>query len=436
MAERVIYKTVERDAPDPPVPVREVMINGVLDFYPDVLQHNYFSYSLKGSNLVLRAGNCIGLIPLNDRIALLVEPKVSRSNWLYIVGKARGYLRELLYLRDYAQIDYASQSLLEFLARAFVLQLRPLEEHGLYREYQSRDEVTPSPRGKLLFNESIRFAWSRGRLRAVAVRYHTFSKDNAHNRLLKYALSLATSYLRPWLQSEREFVEQIRNVEDLLQQVPFDATLRYLSTVQSSIDRASIPDSRRYYYEVCETAILLVEQLSLLPTPEGDQTTLSFVVNMESVFQDYCYQVLRERAHMLGPNMTVLHEPEGSQALFVDPSHDTRKAEPDIVIANPRGTQFVLEVKYKTDPSREDLNQAITYGIAYRLTQVVLVCFAEDKRQNGWEYKGRVGGQLDVYVYRLKLESPNLPSEEATFATSIAKMLVAGNAQEHVPLRV
>jgi 5-methylcytosine-specific restriction enzyme subunit McrC len=155
MPEVEILEAIERKYTETDLPLSKVMTSdGRFDLYPDV--RKFFSFSSKEDKLTLLASNYVGLIPLNARVALRVEPKIARENWLYIVGKAEGYLKGLAYLRDYSLAERASDSLTEFLARALILQMATIEHQGLYRRYQGREEITSFPRGRILIDESIK----------------------------------------------------------------------------------------------------------------------------------------------------------------------------------------------------------------------------------------------------------------------------------------
>lgn len=421
MAAWKIYRVIERGATK--IPLTELMINGSLDFYPDVQSAGYFNFSLRGDQLVFLAGNHIGLIPLNSRIAIEVEPKTGRSNWLHIVGKARGTLKELKYLVEYSRTDTTSLSLLEFLSRNLLWQTEIILEKGLYRKYLAQRAVTPFPRGKIQLKQSMTLAWARGHTHSVAVEYYTLSTDTPQNRLLRYALDLASTYLLSLPATSPLLRKKLSDLQNLFTLVPFDSSLKYIAGVRASLERGSIPEVRSYYEEACSTALLLTEQAGIITQQLGAERTYSFAVNMENVFQDYCFRVLNSQKGLLGPGARVFLEPAGRIPLFTGTNCDKRNAEPDIVIENASNTKLPLEVKYKEDPNRVDINQAVAYGVAYSSSRVVIVCYAETPNAKGWLYLGKVGGIVDVWVYRIDINSSNIEQEETRFVEDISNLL-------------
>lgn len=331
-------------------------------------------------------------------------------------------MRELTYLRAYLRTEQPFESLVEFLARALILQMTSIEQHGLYRRYRAKQEVTSFPRGRILIGDSIKDAWSRGHTRSVAVKYYEFSVDNAHNRLLKYALSLAVQYTRSLGSPAARFISRMSDLENLFGSVPMDVSLGYLPEVIFSLDEQSIPETRDYYVEICRTAVLLVEYSGLLPDVGGKEPTLSFVVDMEKVFEEYCLKVLQEERDALGW-ISVAHGKDEDHNLFTGPDHDKRRAEPDILIERDDGQQLVVDVKYKNKPKREDINQAVTYAIRFDCSRVVLLCFAEQAHQTGWKFLGIVGDKVVVWVYRMYLDNTDMEAEERRYVNSINEMV-------------
>jgi hypothetical protein len=189
-----------------------------------------------------------------------------------------------------------------------------------------------------------------------------------------------------------------------------------------SLENGSIPETRNYYADVCRTAMLIVENTGLLPALNDSESTLAFVVNMEDIFEDYCFHVLRESIELLG-FQNVIRGKESGLKLFAGPKCDSRQAEPDILIEDSSGSCLPLEVKYKSNPDRGDINQAITYGLVCNSSKTVLVCYSEQAARAGWQYMGIVGSRVEVWVYRVYLGSTKIQFEEERFVGSIANML-------------
>ena len=429
---RRVYRAIEREVTD--IPLTEMIVNkGQLDLYEDVQAKQYFTFTLKKDKIVLLAGNHIGLIPLNSKVALLVEPKIARQNWLHIVGKAEAYIRDINYLRHYSRSDTTSRSIVEFLSRTLVKQLEPIILQGILRQYKPEKYITSFPRGRILIGKSIKHVWPYRHHQAVEVEQYCLTKDNAYNQLLKYALHLSVGNLStllgnssqktPDIEKElRRLFPIINELEDLLLKIPLNPnTENYIPEVMTSLERDSIPDTRYYYRDACKTALLIVESSGLIPTIEDkkkEEIMPSFVINMEDIFEDYCRNLLHDSAQR-NNWLSVIHGKKDKKKLFTGDNADQREAEPDVVIELTNGEKYPIEIKYKSDPNRENINQAITYALAYNKSKAFLVCFTDKDQGSGWNYMGNVGNQIDLWVYHINLESLNIEQEEVNYTTEI-----------------
>lgn len=420
-----IFRTVERETTS--VPVKDLYIDGFLNVYEEVQSSGYFNFSLRGNRLSLTAGNYVGLIPLNDDIAIFVEPKIAKSNWLHLVERVNGTLKKIDRIRDYKITDHIETPLLEFLIDAFVSQLFALEREGLLAQYIPRNEKTSFPRGRINFKNSIRDAWSRGYLTSISVDYYLFSKNTPHNRLIKYAIHLSMIYASSLPQQPREVLEALDNFNCLFSQVPLDNSRRYIPHIVDDLQSNSLPSFRKYYNAILRTALLIVENTGIDPHISEGTFTLSFVVNMEEIFERYCQIVLKENALLLGDEIVVKNQEEGRIPLFGRTGLDKRKAEPDIVISHQSSeSKLILEVKYKSNPSRQDINQAVTYAVAYRTNLATLICFSDEYHSAGWEHLGQVGEQVDLWIYRISLDEEDMDNNEFRFVEDIGELFTRG----------
>jgi 5-methylcytosine-specific restriction enzyme subunit McrC len=148
----------------------------------------------------------------------------------------------------------------------------------------------------------------------------------------------------------------------------------------------------------------------------------SIVIEMHRVFESYVRTVLAdgvrddERLDVLNGNA------EGRKPLYDEqPSED---ATPDIVLERNRAPVVILDVKYKPAnglPSRDDLNQVITYGISYRASTVVLVQpRADNSDRMGLIHLGDINGR-SVYQYVIDL-SGELEAEEAAMVDAVRNL--------------
>ena len=151
---------------------------------------------------------------------------------------------------------------------------------------------------------------------------------------------------------------------------------------------------------------------------DGEDVSLpSFLINMETLFEDYVRHVVATQ--LIG--VEVLNgNTDGSRPLFDNSS--APKATPDIVVR--RGADFPLigEVKYKSLEKREDRYQVLAYGISYRARNVVLVLPADSAASAGLASIGEIDS-LRVHRYRFDLSATDLAAEEARFGAAVGNLL-------------
>src|SRR5690242_18283698 len=83
-----VYKAKERE--ETSIPIDEVLVNGRADIFPELQSKLLFDIRFRTDKLILTAGKYIGLIHLNERIAIDVEPKISTNNLVEILSKTDG----------------------------------------------------------------------------------------------------------------------------------------------------------------------------------------------------------------------------------------------------------------------------------------------------------------------------------------------------------
>ena len=127
-----------------------------------------------------------------------------------------------------------------------------------------------------------------------------------------------------------------------------------------------------------------------------------------------------------------VNPPEGARGKVFD-SVVSVDASPDIVLKASDGdhaavTPMIVEVNYKParskKPKREDLNQAITYGVGYKADQVII---AQPRSRDLLFRSGlsRLGtiGRVEVSRYVFDLGATDLEAEEDRWSGEIRRLL-------------
>lgn len=391
----------------------DLLVDGKLEIYPHVEEMGLLFMQFRGSKLVLSAGPFVGLIPLTPKLSIEVRPKMPVSNLARVLDTAKRPLSALSGMdRFYVTNDLESSSILQFLATNLVDALHAIQVNGLLKEYLRRSNVTSMPRGRIELDGSMRL-WARGQHHLVKAQRFEQSSDIAANRVIKYALRSVLIKLKGEAADASALIATANKAYSDLPSTISEMIPADFAEVQRLISQGRLPPNRTYYARALEIALLILSNRGISLQEEGKDVLLeTFIVNFEVLFEEYLRRVLHQRA----PTCVRVRDgsKDGKKALFDDVKQPS--AQPDIVIhEKSSGRKMIAEVKYKDSPNRDDINQAIAYGVSYRSNHVVLVHQKGLGAAAGLSPIGTVNG-IKVESYAYDLSNPDLDAEEAQFA--------------------
>lgn len=413
---RRIIPLNSRDTID--LPITDLIIDGKLDIYPHVEAKGLLFLQFRRNMLTLAAGPYIGLIPLTPTVSVEVRPKLPIGNLARILDAARGSLSSITGVdRLYLSNDLASNSVLEFLAANLIDALRPVQENGLLKDYVRVTEMTSSPRGKIDLTGTMMNAWSRGLKHKVQAQRFEQTSDVPVNRVLKGALRLVLARMKVSGDHGRQLVAAVNRAYFDMPSSIGDMRGRDFDDAKHLLMARLLPESRAYYNRALEIALLIISNRGISLQEYGSDVMMeTFIVNFETMFEDYLRRVLLLRAD---PNLIRVRDGnhEGKKPLFDDRKEPP--AQPDIVISSvATGKKLIAEVKYKERPNRDDYNQAITYAVTYRTDRAILVHQNRPGAPTGLRHIGTMNGiVLDAYAF--DLSHANLDAEEQAFANVV-----------------
>lgn len=416
------------------IPREQFFADGGLDIYPETLP--YFSFELRAGGLTLSTRGIVGDIPLNPRARVEVSPRVRIANLERMFSVGKGVPLQLEeFMRAYPPHEVAAASLADVFAGALASAVSEIEALGLHREYVRAEQRTSFPRGRILTGRTLELA-ARGIEHQAVATWFAPTVDTAPNRALKDALLVcAERYAR---QKQRtHFQTQLLNRLQLalrtFDAVSLDPDRGWLTDVEV-VDPTRIPAHRSYYSPALQLAVAIVSGHGVqFRGPEGILRLPSLLLNLETVFEAYVRRLLRERQQQFSCIVLdgAFDPPAGARrGLFDDRRHP--ETEPDMVIrsAAEDTKPVVVEVKYKPLedlPSREDLNQAITYAVVYRASSIVLVQPAGRHGRPGLRRLGTIG-EMDAYVYAFDLNATDIGRAELAYVEDLFRLVAAGGA--------
>jgi 5-methylcytosine-specific restriction enzyme subunit McrC len=406
----------------------ELLIRGAhLDLYDEILSKNLFRVQSKGRRFTISAGNSIGIVPLNDRVAMEVNPRVPISNLEYLLSSARNYDPKLLrFNRNYSTSSERPTSILDTLADGLLAAVEGMQLEGIFKSY--RPEIfTGTPSGRILPFESARAQMRRAAPVAVSSRFSRTTNNEVNRHIISALNIIADIYNdakeREGIRRRRSRIAAAKRIFNFRNADHKDGgALAYIRRPEL------IPPDRPFLAQALTLSSVIIDNSGLRLRGGGAVSSASILIDMESVFEAYVRHFLSQadlpgyavldgnQARPVGAASNVFHSvPEG----MTNPL-----ATPDTVLMADERAELIIENKYKicgNHPERGDLNQAIVYGSAYRCSKVVLTYPAY---QGGASLTllGNIAG-ISIYKGLVSLSDADMNSAEAAFIDFLRPLL-------------
>ncbi|WP_078591464.1 5-methylcytosine restriction system specificity protein McrC [Streptomyces megasporus] len=423
------------------IPLHELIDeSGNLIVNPEISKKDFLSVTLRSGKLRLQARGYIGLIPLNERVAIFVEPRVPVSSLTRMAEISGSNRLPLAVIRTYETGYAKEQLLLDLYAAALIHHLEKVVEGGLLREYQRFEEESSFPVGRVLMSQTVRLQAQGVKHRVWASRFER-TVDNAPNQCLKYALwRIAQQNQKSSASGAEHKRQQLNRLYSAFDGVPLDHSLRFLDD-DFVAGRQELPSIRAYYRDALDVAKAAIMQRKIFLERSSSGVKLpSVVVDMNDLFERYIRRILEVHAAGAGWAETVVDgNTEGKRALFTDHRAvgsgierldiGNPSATPDIVIfhENGRSVACVLDVKNKLVRKRSDRDgedQVVAYALRYATDRVVLVHPGQKDQESGMYKVGDVG-EVSLFQYRINLAAENPEEEEQKFGNAVANLIAS-----------
>ena len=419
------------------VPLDLLMVDKRLDLYEGIVNRNFFQIQLSGSSLIFRAGGFIGLIPLNDHIYIEVQSRVPIANLERLLLSSEGYLPTVLttHERSYKTGSTPTPSLIDMLADRFMDSLEQIRYEGLHFEYRNTVREAQSAVGRIsAFGSATAQRKTGDPFRLVPSSFQrTF--DNDPNRCLRMAVHLLLNlYRNMQRKGAKAALSRLSQLDRLLENVTLDYSLNCLESPLLQ-DDSLLPEQRSSYPKALSFArSLLAGRGLVLRSQSGEVTSSSVLISMEKVFERYVRDLIRRNfqnsteIRILDGNQT--GESGGAIRLFTDPNSLVLNtlATPNIVISGRESHHrpaMIIDAKYKPcpgQPDRDDINQVLSYGLAYRANKVGLLYPHLIEGEPRSVRLGSVGG-VEVFKLAVDLGNSDLDQEETAFAKTISGLV-------------
>ena len=419
------------------LPADVVRADGTLDLYGDVQRRFEITYRRPHRRLAIRSGGWIGHIPINDHYALDIEARVPVNNLERVLARSGDPRIERLakYYHRYGHTDETPKALYDVLADQFLTALDAVWRGGLAKAYVREDRTSCAPFGRVYPFLSERLTQQVGGPEARFVAF-VRTRDCPPNRVLCTAARRLVALYTTWegRAAQTGRLRQLREARRRLEAIAGPASRNELSARAVQHEIRHIPAFRQGYVWALELAQMIVDGYGVRIGDEGDgrATLPALLVNMADTFEKYVRGVLRKgltRGEAILVKDGNASGVDGGRRDFFSEFHgigEVPPATPDIVVCARDRILAVIDVKYKparATPDRADLNQVVSYGVAYACQNVVIVY--PNVPRDGFEMLqlGRVG-PIRVYRGSLNLGAADLDVEEERFWRSVAERVL------------
>ena len=350
----------------------------------------------------LTPGSTVGVVRLPD-LTIKIAPKVSVQKVIFLISYALGHLRVLP-----APVDVGVADLAEAMVRLFHDRVHQATSRGLLQGYQTREEALQVVRGRIRIDEQLRRRF--GLAVPIEVQYDEFTPDIPANQLLKAAVHRLARLPHRSPESPR-LLGTMRAAFVNVTDVDYRA---------SELPELPVNPLNAHYQPALALARLIL-QATTFELAEGQVRAASFLIDMNTVFEDFVVIALREA---LGLTAGVF--PQGAQGrrLHLDRAEDVPLA-PDISWWDGTRCAFVGDVKYKQasgdDARSADLYQVLAYAVAAGLPRALLIYAASDDADDdaGAVYDLVNGIRVEQVVLDLRGETTELLDRVKALAAKV-----------------
>lgn len=306
----------------------------------------------------LKPLNYVGVVKAGS-VSIEILPKLFKDD-KYEQHKAviaRNLLKMLSYseklsLReiDLADLDTEELDFFEIFVYFFAKNLNELMKSTQRREYIKNSEELRFIRERIDTRRYINPA----RLHIIPCNYHELSIDTSLNRTLKYTCQLMSRMVK-----STDTFRLLRSISGILDSV----TLSPVSLTE--IDRISFTRLNRKFEPFIKICRIFLSH-STLTLQASDVETFSLLIPMETLFEEFIAEVLKEDPdYFFGPQTSVSSQQYiGKLASFEDGSR-VFNLRPDIVIK--RGSEIaIIDTKYKL-LDNEDRKYGVSQADMYQM---------------------------------------------------------------------
>jgi 5-methylcytosine-specific restriction endonuclease McrBC regulatory subunit McrC len=363
----------------------------------------------------LKAKNFVGFIPLDENYLLIVNPKVTVEDFLYILFRAQG---KKVKPKDFERVVSTCRekgleypNMFHFLLYVLLQELEKVKTAGFLKRSIPKIENRRSIKGKILVKETLLKNYAIGKRNEIWCSYYDISKKIPENIAIKFTLWLLLNMSDMPHSVVTEFFERYRYFSE----IALPSTIDFLEEIEDIIERNRIPTSRQYYMDILNLCVFFITH-SKLEYQSGKNIKLrAFVIDMNATFEEYIRCVLKDG---LSKEITINKE---SRPLFDNKNLNEFSVEPDYPIIVNNNFICIADAKYKERPSTNDFYQILAYLDVFGLKKGILI-YPQFGNENETEI--HIRGEKEIWIYSMNLK--NLKDSEEKLVSFIERTVHEG----------
>lgn len=322
--------------------------------------------------------NFVGVIKLGD-VLIEILPKIYNKNNVRINNDIKTEIyRNLYYMINkalkvpYNNIDFnnynvSSGMILDFFMNLFLKNLSLGLLKGPYRTYMREEENSNYLKGKLLVSKNI----IKNPLNTkVYSEFDNYTEDNIVNQIFKFVVQ---DMIKNTLWPENKMIGNkiLMSLTDVSDVNITGSTFINLKNDRLLIDFKNLLDFARFY----------ILNKSIDFTSPKENNVFIFNIDMNTVYQDYISELLKEYSNDIFNHSKVYTQKSGKHLIYDNYNSGRLNLQPDISIENDNGIQVIIDTKYKRlslgkprkGVSDKDIYQMFGYYHKYEKPKIILL---------------------------------------------------------------
>ena len=323
----------------------------------------------------------VGAVEIGD-LSVLIWPKIGIPKLLSLACYALGVIRS----DEKRQFDFDEdvETLPDTLALALAAAARTAFARGLLHGYRTEEEALLTVRGRIRFEDQLRRRF--GMSLPVEVRYDEFTDDIMENRLVKAAIT-RLGEMRIRSPRARRGLGWVATMLENVSHVNF---------ARNDVPEVTINRLNEHYRGVVGLSRLILQNCAF-ETNRGSVRAVGFVMDMNTLFQEFLIVALREAMGLTPRVFCTDNQLRGRRSIHLDEAHRVN-LKPDMTWWESDKCVFVGDAKYKkTDGigQHSDLYQLLAYVAALNLPGGMLI-YAEGRADPDTHQVKHNGKRLEV----------------------------------------